>query len=128
MSGARRALVVGIDDYPTSPLGGCVNDANAVGVLLERHAEGTPNFAVRRLLGPPDAVTRTVLRDAVADLFSQPGDMSRFYFAGHGSENNLGGYLAAIDTQSVDDGVPMNDVTTRANQQDRTEAVIIVDC
>ncbi len=34
----KKALVVGIDDYPSSPLGGCVNDANAIATLLETNS------------------------------------------------------------------------------------------
>ena len=35
----RRALIVGVDDYPTSPLRGCVNDASEVARLLRRHQD-----------------------------------------------------------------------------------------
>ena len=31
----NKALVVGIDSYPNAPLGGCVNDAEAMAALLE---------------------------------------------------------------------------------------------
>ena len=44
----RRALVIGIDNYPTSPLKGCVNDANSIANVLETHGDGSPNFAVQR--------------------------------------------------------------------------------
>ena len=48
----RRALIVGIDDYPKAPLTGCVNDATAIAGLVEAHGDdGSPNFAVRLLRG-----------------------------------------------------------------------------
>lgn len=40
----RKALVVGINDYPTCPLVGCCNDAETVKDLLTNH--GNPNFSV----------------------------------------------------------------------------------
>jgi len=45
----RRALLVGIDDYPFGPLSGCVNDAHAMQEVLERNEDGSPNFACQVL-------------------------------------------------------------------------------
>ena len=42
----RKALIVGIDHYVSiSGLHGCVSDAHDVKAALERHADGTLNFA-----------------------------------------------------------------------------------
>ncbi|MFR4803497.1 MAG: caspase family protein [Eggerthellaceae bacterium] len=45
----RKALVVGIDDYPNNPLNGCCNDSAALKSLLERNGNGNPNFDVRQV-------------------------------------------------------------------------------
>jgi Caspase domain len=124
----RRALVVGIDDYPFGALAGCVADADAVAALLDRHDDGTKNFDVRRLTGPPEAITRAVLREAITELFSQPAEVALFYFSGHGSENDLGGYLVTVDAGVYDEGVSMADVITLANKSVVSESIIIVDC
>ena len=124
----RRALVVGIDEYPFGPLGGCVADAEAVAALLERHDDGTKNFDVRKLTCPPDAITRASLREAVTELFGQPAEVALFYFSGHGTENDLGGYLVTPDATVYDEGVPMADVITLANKSVVSESTIIVDC
>ena len=83
----RRALVVGIDDYPDAPLAGCVNDANAMGKLLRAHEDGSPNFSVKAMLQPSQVVTRSGLRAALAKLFSDldEADVALFYFSGHGT-------------------------------------------
>ncbi len=48
----RKALVVGIDHYThIGPLTGCVNDAYAVKVMLDRHADGSVNFGTRLMVG-----------------------------------------------------------------------------
>jgi hypothetical protein len=51
---AKLVLFVGIDAYPSSPLAGCVNDATRLGELLQRHADGSPNFECRKLMAPDD--------------------------------------------------------------------------
>jgi hypothetical protein len=40
----RRALIIGIDDYPYAQLAGCVNDARAIERLLSRNHDHSPNF------------------------------------------------------------------------------------
>jgi hypothetical protein len=46
----KRALLVGIDDYPGSPLAGCVIDARAMRDMLCRNADGSTNFDCRLLI------------------------------------------------------------------------------
>jgi metacaspase-1 len=78
---AKRALCVGINDYPDSSmdLAGCVNDARDWGAVLA--ARG---YAVTTLLDG-DA-TRAGLLDALATLVSASrGDTLVFTFSGHGS-------------------------------------------
>jgi hypothetical protein len=124
----RRALVVGIDDYPSSQLGGCVADADAVATLLERHENGTKNFDVRTMTGPPDAITRVSLRAAIVQLFARPADVALFYFAGHGTENDLDGYLVTRDATAYDEGVSMSEVIRLANRSPVSERIVVVDC
>ena len=46
----NKALVVGINDYPTCPLVGCVNDAEEIGKILSENGDGSPNFEVKYAL------------------------------------------------------------------------------
>ena len=43
----KKALSVGIDNYPSSPLTGCVNDASAFANTMEKNGDGSPNFDVK---------------------------------------------------------------------------------
>jgi hypothetical protein len=124
----RKALLVGIDDYPSSPLAGCVNDATRVHDLLCRHHEGSPNFGCRKLVSSETVITRPVLREAIVELFSGDPDIALLFFAGHGTVNNLGGYLVTPDAKKYDEGVPMTDVLTLANKSEAHERIIILDC
>jgi hypothetical protein len=126
----RKALIVGIDHYANvSPLYGCVNDSFAVKAMLERHADGSVNFGVKHLTatGPSDMVKRNELRQAIESLFSGDGEVSLFYFAGHGHIETTGGYLCSSDVMTGNDGVPLAEIMTLANQSTIQNRVIILD-
>lgn len=128
----RRALCVGIDKYRFGALGGCVSDAGRMAALLAKHEEGTPNFECRELVAPigegDDLVTRDSLRTAIEYLFRDDSEMALLHFSGHGTENNLDGYLATQDATRYDEGVAIGDILTLANQSGAGEVVIILDC
>jgi len=124
----RKALIVGINDYPTQPLAGCVNDANAIAQLLESNEDGSPNFNVRLLTCSTTTVTRSVLKEAINQLFSSDSEMSLLYFSGHGYVDSTGGYLVTTDAQRYDEGVSMSDILTLANASKAKNKVIILDC
>ncbi len=44
----NRALIVGVDNYPDSPLDGCVNDAEQMTEVLSKNADGSPNFHCKK--------------------------------------------------------------------------------
>ncbi|MCP4625586.1 MAG: caspase family protein, partial [bacterium] len=126
----KRALLVGIDDYPGSPLSGCVNDAKAMKDILSRNEDGSPNFHCRLLTSTDSDVTRSALKQSINELFEHQADVALLYFSGHGTINNLGGYLVTVDAELYDEGVKMDDVLNLANASESTigEAVIVLDC
>lgn len=128
----RRALCVGIDQYPSDPLQGCVADAARVEAVLRTHQDGAPNFDTKLLTAPDgggDArVTRAVLREQADLLFGDPADVALFYFSGHGTVNNLDGYLVTQDAEVYDEGVAMGDILKWANDSRADEVVILLDC
>lgn len=128
----RRALCVGIDQYNFGSLRGCVSDADRMATLLSTHEDGTPNFECRKLTaslgGPNDVVTRPTLRAAIGQLFRDRADVALLHFSGHGTENNLGGYLVTQDSRSYDEGIGMAEVLQLANASQADEVVIFLDC
>jgi hypothetical protein len=128
----RRALCVGIDLYPFGSLAGCVSDAERVARVLAKNDDGTPNFDCRIITAPlggkPDLVTRPILRQAIEQLFKDKADVALLHFSGHGTVNNLDGYLVTQDAESYDDGVSMTDVLKLANGSAAGEVVILLDC
>lgn len=126
----RKALVVGIDYYrQLDGLHGCVNDAQAVREVLERHADETVNFDIKLLLGISSSVTvsRTDLKDSIKELFEGDSDIALLYFAGHGFVETAGGYILASDSSRGDEGVSLRDIVTYANKSKAKNKVIILD-
>ncbi|SDN58269.1 Caspase domain-containing protein [Actinomyces ruminicola] len=128
----RKALIVGIDYYDNiSSLRGATNDAHSVANVLGRHADGTVNFSQPKLMvsaGRDTRVTRTELREAIKELFCDDGDISLFYFSGHGYIDSVGGYLCASDCETGDDGLALSEVMSFASQSPAKNKVIILDC
>ncbi|MGC0252310.1 caspase family protein [Pseudactinotalea sp. Z1748] len=127
----NKALIVGIDHYDMiGSLRGAVNDAHAVKAVLERHADGTLNFAQPRMLagtGPDSRVTRSELRAAVEELFRDDSEIALLYFAGHGYIDGTGGFLCASDCAEGHDGLALADVMSYANNSPAKNKVIILD-
>lgn len=127
----RKALIVGLDHYEhISNLTGCVHDAHAVKAFLERHGDGTLNFATPQLLvatGPSQKVTKQQLKDGVRDLFADDAEIALFYFAGHGYVDETGGFLCGSDTPQSGDGVSLNELMTLANSSASRNKILILD-
>ena len=125
----KRALLVGIDDYPGSPLGGCIADATVLADLLQRHNNGSPNYTARLVTGVSPALTRGTLRELLKELFQNSrGAEILFFFAGHGAQTPWGAELVTPDYTPNSLGVSMNDVLTLANDSPASEVTIILDC
>lgn len=124
----KRALIIGIDDYVDAPLKGCVNDANNVFNLIQRNEDGTPNFDCKKLISSKITITRAVLKENIEKLFKDEADMVFLYFSGHGTSNNLGGYVVTQDAAKYDEGVSMADILKYANSSKAKECIIMLDC
>lgn len=122
----RRALLVGIDEYEQAPLQGCVEDAEAMERLLSRDHDGALNFDTMLLTSNDETVTRARLREDIKSLFSDPADVALLYFSGHGTENDLGGYLVTTDAHLYDEGVWLTEVLTYANRARHVAEVVII--
>lgn len=126
----KRALIVGIDHYDNvSSLTGCVPDATAIEDVLARNADGSVNFECRLLTSPgPKAVTKVFLRQQWRELFQDFRGDVLFYFSGHGTPTDVGGYLVTQDGVQDDPGLPMDDVVTMANRSPAETVLLILDC
>jgi hypothetical protein len=101
-AGRRRALCVGIDSYPTCPLGGCVNDARQW-----RRTFQALGFEEPKLLSDSEATRSAILGELSALLSSsRAGDVVAFQFAGHGTQlPDLNGDEAGGDSPGEDEAM-----------------------
>lgn len=121
----RKALVIGINDYPTAPLKGCINDASAFGSIIETNGDGSPNFDVKL---ETDVPTKSDLNGYIRDLFNGDCDTALLYFSGHGFLSDIGGYIVTPDYKTNDVGVSMDEILALANKSKAKNRVIILDC
>jgi len=121
----KKALVVGINNYPSSPLRGCINDASSISTIIETHGDGSPNFDVRL---ETDVQTKSELKTMIVELFSGTSDTVLLYFSGHGFLNEIGGYLVTPDHAKYDEGISMDEILILANQSKVKNKIIILDC
>lgn len=121
----KKALVIGINNYPTHPLKGAINDAKIISELLQVNGNDTTNFEVITLY---DVGTKSELLSEIANFFDRNADMGLLYFAGHGYVNELGGFLVTPDHRRYDEGIDMNHILNLANNSKIRNKVIILDC
>lgn len=127
---SRKALVVGINDYPGSPLTGCVADAVKMEAALSVNGDGSANFSVERLSSDIEEVKRSTLRGKIEKLFSGDTDVevALFYFSGHGIVTSTGGVIVTQDFEKFDEGLSMANIVEIANKSKAQNKVIILDC
>lgn len=114
----KRALVIGIDDYPDAPLKGCVNDAIEMRAVLQSAGNGDPNFSVLSLTSQDCEVTAVAVHEAVEKLFEGDADTVVLYFAGHGiinRETNTG-YIVSQDGKKGTWGMSLVEILALANK------------
>lgn len=120
----KKALIVGLNNYPGRELEWCNNDAIAMKELIESNGDGSPNFEVVPII---DNCSKSNLMSAIGKLFADDADIALLYFSGHGADID-GGYLCTTDFSESNYGVKMTDVLEMANKSRCKNKVIILDC
>ena len=97
-AGSFHVLLIAIDNYPDSPLSGCLNDIQQVSDFLKEKLK-VPAGSIRKLVAPRDGVARPLDADkrpptyanlvaALQELAGpnvKTGDRVFIYYSGHGS-------------------------------------------
>lgn len=95
----KRALLVGINQYPNAPLKGCVNDALMMGHVLTDHFGFLPGAEMRLVVD--DRATKKGILDRLEWLVegARPGDVLVFHYSGHGAQvpDRSGDEIDALD-------------------------------
>lgn len=122
----KGALVTGIDTYQgAAQLQGCVNDAVALAAVLSSNEDGSQNFQVDLR---KNVQTKAALRDMIIRLFQADLHTALFYFSGHGSINERGGFIITPDTRKYDEGISMDELMGIVNLSPIKNKIVILDC
>ncbi len=126
----KRALIVGINRYDNfNPLNSCVSDAEEMTKILSCNDDESPNFECVLITSPgPASVRKAFLRRRWRELFHDFKDDILFYFAGHGTPTEVGGYLVTQDGEPDDPGLPMAEVVDMANNSSARSVLLVLDC
>ncbi|KAK0457091.1 peptidase C14, caspase domain-containing protein [Desarmillaria tabescens] len=129
------AVLIGIDEYASFPLNGCVSDVRLMKKYLTKDL-GVPHDRIQLLLGSEEHISpedpkypsRTHIIDALLGIITNPqiksGDNIIIYYAGHGSYyppqsrkpfsvNEYIDTLCPIDRDIVNNGKPVPDISDR---------------
>lgn len=120
----RKALIVGINEYPQNKLTGCINDAKEIANLLEYHGNGIKNFDVDLEI---NIKKKSELKGKIKELFAGDEEVALFYFSGHGYLDETGGYLVTPDYVENDMGVDFTYILKLANESNCRNKIIILD-
>lgn len=126
----KRALIIGINDYPKNPLFGCVNDAKRMEEVLERNGDcvGKLNYQCELLVSGTTTVTHQLLKQKITQLFKTSCDSALLYYSGHGSRDLHGGYLIPTDATKDNPGISFHDIIELVNHAPIDDITIILDC
>ena len=125
----KRALLIGINNYPGSELSGCVEDINQVKAAIEKNGDGSPNFDVMMM---PDVQTSAEVMANIQRLFSDDGEAAMLYFSGHGCVNETGAEIVMTqDTVTPGQyymGIQMRTIMDVVNISKVRNKIVILDC
>lgn len=120
----RKALIVGLNDYPGCPLSGCVNDAKAVADIISKNEDGSPNFDVKTIL---NVVPQRTLMKNICELFDGKSDVELLYFSGHGAVSNNVSFIVTTDYNDYNYGIRLDDILNAANSSKAKHKIIVLD-
>ena len=127
--GNRKALLIGIDDYPgKNKLNGCVADVKSIKTVLEKNGDETPNFDIVEML---DVMSSHDAMVQIDSLFAADSDIALLYFSGHGFDNTTGSELVFPDDVTHTGyykGLQMRSIMDVVNKSQAKNKIIILDC
>lgn len=123
----RKALLVGIDEYPVNKLDGCIHDVDRMENMLSYNGDGSSNFQVEV---KRNELSSKKIMEAIADLFAQQIEMSLFYFSGHGRSTFSGSEIVIPSDIAADRyswGIPLSAIMELVNKSPAKYKVVILD-
>lgn len=125
----KRALLIGINNYPGNELKGCIEDIKQVKAAIEKNGDGSPNFDVMMM---PDVQTSAEVMENIQRLFSGDGEAALLYFSGHGYVNDTGAEIVMPQDIATPGqyytGIQMRTIMDVVNNSKVRNKIVILDC
>ena len=106
----KKALIIGLNNYPGAPLSGCIRDAIKMETVLEKNGDGSPNFDIKLITDEQSDITKVNIKESIEKLFEGNDDVALLYFSGHGLIKSTGGYIVTPDYERYDEGISMDEI------------------
>lgn len=121
----RKAVAIGINNYPNASLTACVRDAEALSDLLRENEDGSPNFDTKV---HKNVQTREELSSIIYNLFKGENDIALLYFSGHGFKDELDTYMVTPDAENYSLGLSFTNLLRMVNDSKSKNRIVILDC
>lgn len=122
LKSTRKALIFGNQNYRTSPLNNTVKDASDIAKSLKKIGF---NYVIEK-----HDLTRIEMEYAIYEYLNslKPGDISFFFYSGHGVEKNGIDYLIPIDYDgTINTLLPINATIERFSNKSLGVSVFAID-
>lgn len=117
----RKALLIGNQHYQTSPLNNPRKDATDLAAALTQMG-----FDVTLVLDATEQQMFDALNSYMAKL--EPGDLSFYYFSGHGFQQNGSNYLVPVDSSGDPaQAVSLNGVVEAISARRLIGSIVVID-
>ena len=118
----RKALIIGINDYPQNKLRGCKNDAISIRKLLNENEDSSHNFDTMLLLD--EKATYENIQKALDELYENDDEVTILYFSGHGYDDNKDGTFVTVDMKPI----LFKDIMSRISMTKCKYNIVFLDC
>ena len=118
----RKAIVIGNQSYPSSPLNNPIKDANDISKELKKIGYGVREYV---------DVSQLDMEVALTDYYQtlRPGDVSFVYFSGHGFQDHGYNYLVPVDFNLQDraKAVSLNVILESVSRKSPLASIVVID-
>ena len=124
----RKALMIGISNYPNHPLKYTTRDATAMAHCLSHHYDGRPNFDCHLLCSEGNyPLSRQLILEKIRELFKQECEIAALYFSGHAAVRDGFPFIATPENPDLSDGISFDRIMSIVQQSPAREKLIILD-
>jgi len=127
----RKALIIGLNNYPFNKSLSSDEDAKKMYQVLSKNTDNSENFYCKTLISSEkETISKSTIKSNILNLLDNDNYVSILYFSGlsyyDGSDNEF--YLVAENSTNDDKGISFNEIILLVNNSKTRNIIIILDC